>query len=88
VKRIRRKKILRAIVPACSSVILYARHGVGSGRDLFASVCAQDLEGIVAERKESRYGDQLAPWFKIKNREYSHARDRHEVFERASRAGS
>jgi ATP-dependent DNA ligase len=53
--------------------------------ELFAAVCDQDLEGIVAKRKRSAYdpSSPLALWAKIKNREYSQARDRHELFERA-----
>jgi ATP-dependent DNA ligase len=45
---------------------------------------AQDLEGIVAKRKRSAYDpvSPLAVWVKIKNAEYSQARDRHELFER------
>jgi hypothetical protein len=59
---------------------------------LFVAVCDQDwghapsfLEGIVAKRKRSTYDPALplAVWVKIKNAEYSQARDRHELFERA-----
>jgi hypothetical protein len=39
----------------------------------------------VAKRKRSAYDpvSPLAVWVKIKNAEYSQARDRHELFERA-----
>ena len=80
-----RRRLLRAIVPRRSSSILCAQHVAGRGRDLFAEVCEQDLEGVVAKRKRSAY-DPASPravWAKIKNREYSQARDRHELFERA-----
>jgi bifunctional non-homologous end joining protein LigD len=80
-----RKRLLRTIVPKRSKSILCAQHVGGRGRDLFAAVCSQDLEGIVAKRKRSIYdpASPLALWAKIKNPEYSQARDRHELFERA-----
>ena len=81
---VERRRLLRAIVPKRSSAILCAQHVGGRGRDLFAAVCSQDLEGIVAKRKHSAYDpvSPLAVWVKIKNAEYSQARDRHELFER------
>ena len=77
-----RKKLLRAIVPTQSSTILFAQHVDGRGRDFFKAVCDQDLEGIVAKRKASPYdpASRSATWLKIKNRNYSEARDRHELF--------
>src|SRR5262249_11823509 len=48
-----RQKILR--VPARSRVVLCAPHLEGRGRDFFTAVCAQDLEGIVAKRKDGQY---------------------------------
>jgi ATP-dependent DNA ligase len=47
-----RKKILRGVLPKRSSVILFPQHIANRGREFFAAVCAQDLEGIVAKRKE------------------------------------
>jgi bifunctional non-homologous end joining protein LigD len=78
-----RKKLLRSVVPRRSSVILFADHVRRRGRDLFAEVCRQDLEGIVAKRADGVYDVAALPvWLKIKNPEYSQARDRHELFER------
>jgi bifunctional non-homologous end joining protein LigD len=79
-----RKSLLRAIIPVRSNSILFAQHVDGRGRDFFQAVCARDLEGIVAKHKRSPY-DPAAPvpaWLKIKNPDYSGARDRHELFER------
>ena len=45
-----------------------------------------DLEGVVAKRKDSRYQEteKRSPhWIKIKNRNYSQAEGREELFERA-----
>ena len=79
-----RKNLLRSIMPKRSRSILCAQHVGGRGRELFAAVCDQDLEGIVAKRKRSIYdpASPLALWAKIKNRDYSQARDRHELFDR------
>ena len=79
-----RKKILKAIAPKGSTSILSVQHVSGRGRELFAAVCAKDLEGIVAKRKRGLY-DPNAPgsaWVKIKNPSYSQAEGRHELFER------
>ena len=79
-----RKRLLRAIVPRRSSSVLYAQHIVGHGRELFAEVCAHDLEGIVAKHSESTYGaDEPRQWIKVKNAAHSQAVDRHELFERS-----
>src|SRR5215475_8121451 len=74
-----RKKLLRTIVPRRPPVVLCADHMRRRGCDLFAEVCRQDLEGIVAKRADGVYDPAMRPgWLKIKNREYSQARDRHE----------
>jgi len=83
---VERKKLLRAVVPRHPSVVLYAQHVHGNGRELFAEVCRQDLEGIVAKHRAGRYGeDEPTRWPKIKNPEYSQARDRAELFEQGRR---
>ena len=80
---VERKKLLRAVVPRRWSAVLYAQHVQGRGGDLFAEVCQQDLEGIVAKHRARRYGeDEPTRWLKIKNPVYSQARDRAELFER------
>jgi bifunctional non-homologous end joining protein LigD len=77
-----RKCLLRAIVPRRSSSVLYAQSIAGRGRELFAEICAHDLEGIVAKHRESTYGaDEPRQWIKVKNVGYSQAVDRHALFE-------
>jgi hypothetical protein len=49
------------------------------GRDFFEVICVRDLEGIVAKHDAGRY-DASAKWIKIKNRDYSQVRGRHELF--------
>jgi bifunctional non-homologous end joining protein LigD len=79
-----RKKILRRLIPRRSPFVLYADFIETRGRDFFGLVCARDLEGIVAKWKAAPYPPKLMPssWIKIKNPEYSQARDRAELFER------
>lgn len=79
-----RKRILREIVPKESRTILFAKHVARRGRELFAAVCEQDLEGVVAKWKDAPYNPAAVPlsWIKVKNPQYSQARDRHELFER------
>jgi ATP-dependent DNA ligase len=68
-----------------SAIIVSTTHIAERGRELFAELCAQDLEGIVAKRADSVYdaAAPISPWAKIKNPEYRHAVDRHQLFERA-----
>jgi tetratricopeptide (TPR) repeat protein len=51
------------------------------GRDLFAAAERLDLEGIVAKRNADPYGPQTA-WYKVKNRAYTQAEGRWELFQR------
>ena len=58
---------------------------------LFEKVCALDLEGIVAKRKDSLYRatEKPAPyWIKIKNRNYTQAEGREELFDRSLGIGT
>jgi ATP-dependent DNA ligase len=57
------------------------------GVDLFHEVYRQDLEGIVAKRKDGVYTSEPGTWLKIKNPNYSQAVGRHERFEKM-RAGA
>jgi len=69
-------------VPPHSSAVLCIQHLDGNRRGLLAQVAGRDLEGIVAKWRAAPYRPDVAPlsWIKIKNPEYSQARDRDEVF--------
>jgi bifunctional non-homologous end joining protein LigD len=75
---LRRKALLRRILQPAPTSVLYADHVTGAGRKFFASVCAQDLEGIVAKLMRGAYAEPTT-WIKIKNRDYTGARDRYEL---------
>jgi bifunctional non-homologous end joining protein LigD len=80
---IERKKILRRLIPRRSSFVLYADHLEARGCDFLQLVCARDLEGMVAKWSAAPYQPKapLSSWLKIKNRDYSQARDRAELFD-------
>jgi ATP-dependent DNA ligase len=77
-----RKNILRRVVNKHSR-ILYARHFERNGCDLFRLVCEQDLEGIVAKRRDAMYGED---WFKIRNPNYSQCEGRQGLLEKRAKA--
>jgi len=78
-----RKKRLKRILPSRSSSILYVDHVKGAGRQLFQLACELDLEGIVAKRAMSVYGnDNVTDWIKIKNPRYSQKAGRGDLFKR------
>jgi bifunctional non-homologous end joining protein LigD len=81
---LRRKALLKRILPSRSAHLLYLRHLKGKGRWLYQRVCEFDLEGVVAKHKASPYQDRLSrdSWIKIKNLEYSQKEGRSEWFDR------
>jgi bifunctional non-homologous end joining protein LigD len=46
-----RKKRLEKLVRKSGLRLMYAQHVEDDGKDLFAEICRNDLEGIVAKRK-------------------------------------
>lgn len=74
-----RKKILRKLVPAASSHVLYVDF-TEDVSGLFDLVCANDLEGVVMKPKTSPYADNR--WVKVLNPGYSQTQDREKVFEK------
>jgi bifunctional non-homologous end joining protein LigD len=81
----RRKRALSRVIWATTTVVSQVFSVEERGRDLFAAAERLDLEGIVAKRK----GDTYAPgtlWYKMKNRAYTQAEGRWELFERRPRS--
>jgi bifunctional non-homologous end joining protein LigD len=74
-----RKRRLRKLIRRGAVHLLFASHVEGRGKDLFRAVCEQNLEGIVAKRKSGTY--RKAGWLKIKNRHYTEAQGRRELFD-------
>jgi bifunctional non-homologous end joining protein LigD len=67
----KRKQILRRLIPRRSPFLLFADFIEARGCDFYRLVCARDLEGIVAKWKAAPYrpAAPLSSWLKIKNRE-------------------
>ena len=59
---------------------MYVQH-VTSGTDLFQAICERDMEGIVAKQASGRYMPEATTWVIIKNRAYSQAGGREDVFD-------
>jgi bifunctional non-homologous end joining protein LigD len=76
-----RRRLLQSILPAGSPVIAEAVSVEGRGCELFELMRAHDLEGVVAKRLCDPYGPRTR-WLKIKNRDYSQAAGRDELFNR------
>lgn len=76
---IERKKQLRHLIAknGCER-ILCAQHVHRQGTALYQEVCARNLEGIVAKRKDSIYSN--IGWLKVLNPNYSQREGRHEQF--------
>ena len=56
---------------------------VASGTDLFHVICDRDMEGVVAKQANARYTPDATTWVKIKNRHYSQAVERQDLFDKA-----
>jgi hypothetical protein len=54
-------------------LLIYMNHVEGRGSDLFAAVCAQDLESVVVKWTRGRYlrDGQTTSWLKIRNPDHS-----------------
>jgi len=83
---IERKRLLRSIVPARSTV-LYSE-AVDNGTEFYRLVCESDLEGVVAKRKDGLYTPAETSWVKIRNPRYSQMEGRRELFEKRATVAS
>lgn len=77
-----RRTLLRGIIPASLSRVLYVDHLERQGVDLFRAACERDLEGIGRQAEDGAYlSDQdWTTWLKIKNPVYSQVEGRQELF--------
>ena len=82
-----RKARLRSLVPDGDARLLYVDHVEEHGVALFEKICELDLEGITAKRKKGLYREGTR-WLKIKNRSYSQAEGRGELFDSRRPPGS
>ncbi|MGB2625460.1 MAG: hypothetical protein WAK20_01615, partial [Candidatus Acidiferrum sp.] len=78
----RKKRLEKLVKKSRCPELLFAHHVEGDGIALFEAICAKDLEGIVAKRKNGIYRNDGREWQKIKNPDYSQAVGRHELMKR------
>jgi bifunctional non-homologous end joining protein LigD len=86
---LRRKKVLKRILPSHSSHVLYVDHTIKDGQWLYQCACQLDLEGIVAKHGASPYQGKrsIHTWIKIKNPDYTQKQGRGEWFDRLRKKG-
>ena len=84
---VERKRRLRALI-GDSGYLLYVDHIEGAGTDFYRAACEQDLEGIVATRKDGLYTAEATTWVKIRNPQYSQAEGQRELFEKRVRTAA
>ena len=79
---LQRKRRLLRIMPTVECRLLCLDHLEQRGCDLFRATCERDLEGIGGECAHGTYrtDGRATSWLKIRNREYTQMRDRHELF--------
>ncbi len=63
-----RKTLLQKVLPKSDSIV-YCDHVENDGEDFFREMIKQNLEGMIAKRKDSLYkpGDRSKNWLKIKH---------------------
>jgi ATP-dependent DNA ligase len=82
---VERKKILQSIIARKSSWVGYVSF-IDRKAELFELVKRNDLEGLVAKRKDGLYKPDSTKWFKVMNSGYSQKAGRQEFFQKTSRA--
>jgi bifunctional non-homologous end joining protein LigD len=86
---IERKDILKRLLKNSPDRLRYVEHFDGTrGEQLFEVCSAHDVEGVVAKRRDSTYleRDHETAWLKVKNRNYTGAAGRDELFEARGRS--
>ena len=78
----RKQRLAQLVKRSRLAQLLYAGHIETQGVAFFEEVCARDLEGIIAKRKQGVYRDDGKDWLKIKNPNYSQAEGRREWLKR------
>jgi bifunctional non-homologous end joining protein LigD len=82
---LKRKQMLRKLIPEGSTHLMYVDHVEEGGTHFFEMVCQQDLEGIICKPKLSPYP---FIWIKVMNPNCSQAIGRQELFDRFKKASA
>ena len=78
----RKRRLARLVRGASPAPLVYADFVEGNGTRLFQLACEEDLEGIVAKRKDGLYTPEETSWVKIRNPRYSQMEGRLKLFEK------
>jgi bifunctional non-homologous end joining protein LigD len=78
----RRKQRLARLIPTTTPTLSRLFSIERRGRDMLGAAQQLDLEGIVAKRKADPYNPETTTWYKIKNRAYTQAEGRWELFQK------
>jgi bifunctional non-homologous end joining protein LigD len=63
---VQRKERLRPLIP-CADRLQFSEHVIGSGEELFETMCKEGLEGIVSKQADAPYrGTRTKAWLKVK----------------------
>jgi bifunctional non-homologous end joining protein LigD len=64
---VQRKERLRPLFDGADAHVQFAEHVIGSGEQLFATMCREGYEGVVSKRADAVYsGKRTQNWLKIK----------------------
>jgi bifunctional non-homologous end joining protein LigD len=86
---LKRKQLLKRLIPSRNPSLLYVDHVQGTGEEMFRLACREDLEVIVAKWTHGLYDTQgVSSWVKIKNPTYTQLAGREELFERKEPNGT
>jgi bifunctional non-homologous end joining protein LigD len=75
----RKKRLAQLVKKSRCEELMYALHIEHDGNRFFKEICALDLEGIIAKRKNSVYREGQTGWLKIKNPKYTQVEGRHDL---------
>jgi bifunctional non-homologous end joining protein LigD len=78
----RKRHLARLLRGASPAPLVNADHVEGNGTRLFQLACKEDLEGIVAKRRDGLHTPEETSWVKIKNPHYTQVEGRRELFEK------
>jgi bifunctional non-homologous end joining protein LigD len=76
-----RKSRLKKVIPPRPTWLAYVDHWVHYGKALYKEIEKEDLEGMVAKRKDASYRPDKT-WYKVKNKYYTQAEGRQDLFEK------
>ncbi len=78
---VERKRRLRRLIKGRAG-LLFAEQIQGSGIELFQTICARNIEGIVCKHRLGPYEARPVTWYKVLKPAYTQKRGRKEMFDK------